>query len=144
MVRKNASGALLSARKHAIIKDMQAAIARGMAAQSEVPKSMPTRIAELVREMHRRLRDADQGARRSKGETLPRGASMSEHPREPKQRAGANGATRPCLPRRKSTAHFARISLELAEEAASLALRRSQENLSRLKVEWGPIWTPAH
>jgi len=69
---------------------------------------------------------------------------MSEHPREPKQRAGANGATRPCLPRRKSTAHFARISLELAEEAASLALRRSQENLSRLKVEWGPIWTPAH
>ena len=61
MVRKKASGALLSARKHAIIKDMQAAIAREMAAQSEVPKSMPTRIAELVREPHRRLRDADQG-----------------------------------------------------------------------------------
>jgi RNA polymerase-interacting CarD/CdnL/TRCF family regulator len=58
MVRKKASGALLSARKHAIIKDMQA---REMAAQSEVPKSMPTRIAELVRELHRRLRDADQG-----------------------------------------------------------------------------------
>jgi hypothetical protein len=38
MVRKKASGALLSARKHAIIKDMQAAIAREMAAQSEVPK----------------------------------------------------------------------------------------------------------
>jgi hypothetical protein len=60
---------ILSARKHAIIKDMQAAIAREMAAQSEVPKSMPTRIAELVRELNRRLRDADQGARRSKGET---------------------------------------------------------------------------
>jgi hypothetical protein len=27
---------------------------------------------------------------------------------------------------------------------ASLALRHSQENLSRLKVEWGPIWSPAH
>ena len=25
-----------------------------------------------------------------------------------------------------------------------LALRRSLKNLSRLKVEWGPIWSPAH
>jgi hypothetical protein len=105
MVRKKASGALLSARKHAIIKDMQAAIAREMAAQSEVPKSMPTRIAELVRNCTGGCATRTRGARRSKGETLPRGASMSEHPREPKQRVGANGATRPCLPRRKSTAH---------------------------------------
>ena len=60
MVRKKASGALLSARKHAIIKDMQAAIAHEMAAQSEVPKSMPQRIADLVRELHRRLREASQ------------------------------------------------------------------------------------
>src|SRR5258705_6707705 len=100
MVRKKASGAT-QARDH---QRHASSIAREMAPQSEFPKSMPTRIAELVRELHRRLRDADQG-RRSKGGTLPRGASMNEHPREPKQRAGANGATRPCLPRRKSTAH---------------------------------------
>jgi hypothetical protein len=39
---------------------MQAAIARELAAQSEVPKSMPQRIADLVRELHRRLREASQ------------------------------------------------------------------------------------
>jgi hypothetical protein len=48
MVRKKASGALLSARKHAIIKDMQAAIAREMAAQSEVPKVV--NVAETSRQ----------------------------------------------------------------------------------------------
>jgi hypothetical protein len=43
-----------------VIKEMQAAIARELAAQSEVPKSMPQRIADLVRELHRRLREASQ------------------------------------------------------------------------------------
>jgi hypothetical protein len=61
MVRKKAGGeALQSARKRVVIKEMQAAIARELAAQSEVPKSMPQRIADLVRELHRRLREASQ------------------------------------------------------------------------------------
>jgi hypothetical protein len=58
MVRKTASGeALQSARKRVVIKEMQTAIARELAAQSEVPKSMPQRIADLMRELHRRLRE---------------------------------------------------------------------------------------
>lgn len=63
MVRKKASGERLqSARKRVVIHEMQAAIAREMAAQVEVPKSMPQRIADLVPELHRRLRSADQKA----------------------------------------------------------------------------------
>jgi hypothetical protein len=59
MVGKKTGGeVLLSARKRTIIKEIQAAIAREMAAQSEVPKSMPSRIADLLRELHRRLQDA--------------------------------------------------------------------------------------
>jgi hypothetical protein len=46
-----------SARKHLIIKEIQAAIARELAAQSEVPKTVPQRIADLLRELHRRLRN---------------------------------------------------------------------------------------
>jgi hypothetical protein len=46
-----------SSRKHLIIKEIQAAIARELAAQSEVPKTVPQRIADLLRELHRRLRN---------------------------------------------------------------------------------------
>jgi hypothetical protein len=51
---------LQSARKQLIIKEIQAAIARELAARSEVPKTVPKRIADLLRELHRRLRDPSQ------------------------------------------------------------------------------------
>jgi hypothetical protein len=58
MARRDGTGEILqSARKHLIIKEIQAAIARELAARSEVPKTMPQRIADLLRELHRRLRD---------------------------------------------------------------------------------------
>ena len=58
MARRYGTGETLqSARKHLIIKEIQAAVARELAARSEVPKTMPQRIAELLRELHRRLRD---------------------------------------------------------------------------------------
>jgi hypothetical protein len=60
MVRKKAGGEALQSARKRVIKEMQAAIARELAAQSEVPKSMPQRIADLVRELHRRLREASQ------------------------------------------------------------------------------------
>jgi hypothetical protein len=47
---------LPSQRKHQIIKDVQTAIARELARQAEVPKTTPQRIADLMRELHRRLR----------------------------------------------------------------------------------------
>jgi hypothetical protein len=57
MARRDGTGEILqSARKHLIIKEIQAAIARELAARSEVPKTMPQRIADLLRELHRRLR----------------------------------------------------------------------------------------
>jgi hypothetical protein len=56
---------LRSARKHLIIKEIQAAVARELAAQWQVPKSIPQRIADLLRELHRRLRNTSQGAARS-------------------------------------------------------------------------------
>ena len=59
---------LQSARKHQIIKEMQAAIAREFAAQSEVPKTVPQKIADLLRELHRRLREASQ---KTLGSTKP-------------------------------------------------------------------------
>jgi hypothetical protein len=59
MVRKKAGGEALQSARKRVIKEMQAAIARELA-QSEVPKSMPQRIADLVRELHRRLREASQ------------------------------------------------------------------------------------
>lgn len=46
-----------STGKHLIIKEIQAAVARELAAQSEVPKTVPQRIADLLRELHRRLRN---------------------------------------------------------------------------------------
>jgi hypothetical protein len=60
MVRNKAGGEALQSARKRVIKEMQAAIARELAAQSEVPKSMPQRIADLVRELHRRLREASQ------------------------------------------------------------------------------------
>jgi hypothetical protein len=60
MVRKKAGGEAVQSARKRVIKEMQAAIARELAAQSEVPKSMPQRIADLVRELHRRLREASQ------------------------------------------------------------------------------------
>jgi len=60
MVRNKAGGEALQSARKRVIKGMQAAIARELAAQSEVPKSMPQRIADLVRELHRRLREASQ------------------------------------------------------------------------------------
>jgi hypothetical protein len=60
MVRKKAGGEALQSARKRVIKEMQAAIARELAAQSEVSKSMPQRIADLVRELHRRLREASQ------------------------------------------------------------------------------------
>jgi hypothetical protein len=58
MARRYGTGETLgSARKHLIIKEIQAAIARELAAQSEVPKTVPQRIADLLRELHRRLRN---------------------------------------------------------------------------------------
>jgi hypothetical protein len=66
MARKHGIGATLqAARKHSIIKEIQAAVARELAARSEVPKTMPQRIAELLRELHRRLRNPhEEGAAR--------------------------------------------------------------------------------
>jgi hypothetical protein len=62
MARRHGTGETLqSARKHLIIKEIQAAVARELAARSEVPKTMPQRIADLVRELHRRLRDPGPG-----------------------------------------------------------------------------------
>jgi hypothetical protein len=58
MVRKKAGGEAVQSARKRVIKEMQAAIARELAAQSEVPKSMPQRIADSVRELHRRLREA--------------------------------------------------------------------------------------
>ena len=63
MARKHGTGETLkSAHKHVIIKEIQAAVARELAAQSEVPKTVPQRIADLLRELHRRLRDRGQEA----------------------------------------------------------------------------------
>jgi hypothetical protein len=60
MVRKKAGGEAVQSARKRVIKETQAAIARELAAQSEVPKSVPQRIADLVRELHRRLREASQ------------------------------------------------------------------------------------
>jgi hypothetical protein len=86
MVRRYGTAESLgSARKHLIIREIQAAVARELAAQSEVPKTMPQRIADLLRELHRRLRNTSKGATRSTEPTttdpqqrLPRDKSRQE------------------------------------------------------------------
>ena len=63
MARRHGAGATLqSARKRVIIKEIQAAVARELAARSEVPKTLPQRIADLLRELHRRLRNPNEEA----------------------------------------------------------------------------------
>ena len=63
MARRHRTGETLqSARERVIIKEIQAAVGRELAARSEVPKTMPQRIADLLRELHRRLRDPSQEA----------------------------------------------------------------------------------
>jgi hypothetical protein len=63
MARRHRTGETLqSARERVIIKEIQAAVGRELAARSEVPKTMPQRIADLLRELHRRLRDPSQQA----------------------------------------------------------------------------------
>jgi hypothetical protein len=44
-------------RREQIIREVQAKIGRELAALSEVPKTIPPRIADLLRELHRRLRE---------------------------------------------------------------------------------------
>ena len=57
MSRKQGAGASFeSARKRQVIKEIQAAIARELAARTEIPRTIPQRIADLLRELHRRLR----------------------------------------------------------------------------------------
>jgi hypothetical protein len=66
MVRRYGTAENLeSARKQLIIKEIQAAVARELAAKSQFPKTMPQRIADLLRELHRRLRNTSEGAARS-------------------------------------------------------------------------------
>jgi hypothetical protein len=62
---------LQSARKHLIIKEIQAAVARELGARCEVPKTMPQRIADLLRELHRRLRNPSDEAAPRVGLTEP-------------------------------------------------------------------------
>jgi hypothetical protein len=51
-----ATGALGKARRHQFIAAIQKAVARELAASTDVPKTVPARIADLLRELHRRLR----------------------------------------------------------------------------------------
>jgi hypothetical protein len=48
---------LESRRKRQAIREIQAAVARELAKEHEPPKTVPQRIADLVRELHRLLRD---------------------------------------------------------------------------------------
>jgi hypothetical protein len=72
MARRHGTGETLhSARKHLIIKEIQAAVARELGARCEVPKTMPQRIADLLRELHRRLRNPSDEAVPRVGLTEP-------------------------------------------------------------------------
>jgi hypothetical protein len=53
---RRAAGTLHKARRHEAIREIQAAVARELARQCEAPKTVPARIADLLRELHRRLR----------------------------------------------------------------------------------------
>jgi hypothetical protein len=48
---------LEATRREQIIREIQRTVARELAALSEVPKTIPPRIADLLRELHRRLRE---------------------------------------------------------------------------------------
>ena len=51
---------LPSSGKHPIINEMQTAIARELARHCQVPTTLPPRIADLLRQLHRQLRNPDQ------------------------------------------------------------------------------------
>jgi hypothetical protein len=55
-IRKSHASALESKRKQQAIREIQAAVARELATYCEPPKTIPQRIADLLRELHRRLR----------------------------------------------------------------------------------------
>jgi hypothetical protein len=54
--RNSTAGTLDKGRRHEAIREIQAAVARELARQCEPPKTIPARIADLLRELHRRLR----------------------------------------------------------------------------------------
>jgi hypothetical protein len=51
-----AAGTLEAARRHEAIREIQTAVARELACECEPSKTIPARIADLLRELHRRLR----------------------------------------------------------------------------------------
>lgn len=53
---RHGRGALERERRYQAIREVQAAVGRELAARSEIPKTIPSRIADLLRELHRRLR----------------------------------------------------------------------------------------
>jgi hypothetical protein len=55
---RHGRGALERERRYQAIREVQAAVGRELAARSEIPKTIPSRIADLLRELHRRLRPA--------------------------------------------------------------------------------------
>jgi hypothetical protein len=58
MVRKKqAAGTFDSDRRRQAIREAQAAVARELAKECEAPMTLPQRIADLVQELHRRLRE---------------------------------------------------------------------------------------
>ncbi len=64
MVRKPSMRETFEAtRREQIIREVQRTIARELAAFSQVPKTIPPRIADLLRELHRRLREHSPGPR---------------------------------------------------------------------------------
>jgi hypothetical protein len=87
MARRHGRETLHSAREHLIIKEIQAAVGRELAARSEVPNTMPQRIADLLRELHRRLRNPRGEQRRV--------LTVTEHQGTPLT-ANANGADSCC------------------------------------------------
>jgi hypothetical protein len=58
---------LNSQRKRQAIREVQAAVAQELAKECELPKTVPQRIVDLVRELHRLLRGRP-GGPRSAGE----------------------------------------------------------------------------
>src|SRR6202035_2821721 len=51
---RHGRGALERERRYQTIREVQAAVGRELAARSEIPKTIPSRIADLLRELHRR------------------------------------------------------------------------------------------
>jgi hypothetical protein len=60
--KTNVAANMERARKQQAIREIQAAVARQLAAQCKTPKTVPQRIADLLRELHRRLREPNLSA----------------------------------------------------------------------------------